>query len=188
MSTLTAEQQALLTPSSQDLSVTMLDALLGERWHDFSIGIASDTATGSAAILPDLFSIVNVLLIAIVSAMLVWQITIGATETARTGTPLGRQHSVFAPLRVPVSLFLLAPVAKGYSILQVMLLIATYYGIGAADTIWSRFVDAIPQQSGVIAQKAPYDQDALDQLAEPWIDDLEGQPKPAQNRPRTRDS
>lgn len=164
--TITAEQQALLTPAPQDLSVTMLDTLLGERWHDFSIGLAGPSvAVGSAAILPDLFAIVNTILIAIVSAMLVWQITIGATETARTGTPLGRQHSVFAPLRVPVSLFLLAPVAKGYSILQVMLLIATYYGIGAADTIWSRFVDAIPAQSGVIAQKAPYDADALDQVA-----------------------
>lgn len=164
--TMTPEQQALLTPAPQDLSVTMLDALLGERWHDFSIGLADpSTAAGSAAILPELFAVVNTILIAIVSAMLVWQVTIGAMETARTGTPLGRQHSVFAPLRVPVSLFLLAPVAKGYSILQVMLLIATYYGIGAADTIWSRFVDAIPAQSGVIAQKAPYDQDALDQLA-----------------------
>ena len=161
--TMTAEQQALLTPAPQDLSVTMLDTLLGERWHDFSIGIA-DASTGM--ILPDLFSIVNAALIAVVSAMMVWQIAIGSLETARTGTPLGRQmHSVWAPMRAPISLFLLAPVAKGYSILQVMLLIATYYGIGIADTIWARFVDAIPAQSGVIAQKAPYDADALDQLA-----------------------
>ncbi|MBZ0071429.1 MAG: DotA/TraY family protein [Gammaproteobacteria bacterium] len=161
--TMTAEQQALLTPAPQDLSVTMLDTLLGDRWHDFSVGAID---AGSGAILPELFVVVNTALIALVSAMMVWQVTIGAMETAREGTPLGRRmHSVWAPMRAPVSLFLLAPIAKGYSILQVMLLIATYYGIGIADTVWGRFVDAIPAQSGVIAQKAPYDADALDQVA-----------------------
>lgn len=152
----------LLEPSSGDLSIQMMDRLLGEGWHDFSVGMLD---TGSGAILPELFSVVNTMLIALVSAMMVWQITIGSMETARTGTPLGRQmHSVFAPMRAPISLFLLAPIAKGYSILQVMLLIATYYGVGMADTIWSRFIDYVPERDGVMVESSQYKQAALDEV------------------------
>ena len=153
----------LLTPSENDLSVQMMNHLLGEGWHDFSIGALD---AGAGAILPELFSIVNAALIAVVSAMLVWQIAIGAMETAREGVPLGRQmHSVFGPMRAPAALFLLAPIAKGYSILQVMLLIATYYGVGIADTIWDRFVDYVPERDGVMVKSARYDKQALEQSA-----------------------
>lgn len=152
----------LLEPSSGDLSIQMMDRLLGPGWHDFSVGMID---ASSGAILPELFSVVNTMLIALVSAMMVWQITIGSMETARTGTPLGRQmHSVFAPMRAPISLFLLAPIAKGYSILQVMLLIATYYGVGMADTIWSRFIDYIPERDGVMVESSQYKQAALDEV------------------------
>lgn len=152
----------LLTPAENDLSVQMMDRLLGPGWHDFSIGALDAGASG--AILPELFVVVNTALIALVSAMMVWQVTVGSMETAREGVPLGRgMHSVWAPLRAPVSLFLLAPIAKGYSILQVMLLIATYYGIGIADTVWEKFIDYVPERDGVLMESARYDQQALSQ-------------------------
>ena len=157
-----SDNKDLLEPSAGDLSIQMMDRLLGPGWHDFSVGMLD---ASSGAILPELFSTVNTMLIAVVSAMMVWQITIGSMETARTGTPLGRQmHSVFAPMRAPISLFLLAPIAKGYSILQVLLLIATYYGVGMADTIWSRFIDYIPERDGVLVESSAYKQNALDEV------------------------
>ena len=147
-----------LTPPSGDISVQLLSQLLGPNWWQFASGGAAPSGAGS--ILSQLFSTFDVGLLAYVSALLVWQATVGAMATANEGIPLGkRYHSVWAPIRGPSAFAMLFPLpgAKGLAMIQVILLVAVHWGIGVADSIWSVFVNQLPANGGIIM---PYNNSA----------------------------
>ena len=139
-----------LSPPSTDISTGLLSSLLGPNWWLLATGQAP---AGAGSVLAHLFSIADIALLMYVSALLVYQATVGGMATAHEGTPLGRRyHSIWAPIRGPASFALLFPLpwAKGLALIQCIALLAVYWGVGVADDVWSGFVQEIPAMSGVI--------------------------------------
>lgn len=140
-----------LTPPSGDISVHMLSSLLGSGWWKFVSGAAAPSGPG--AILGDIFKTVDIALLLYVSAIMMYTAFVGGLATAHEGVPLGkRYHSVWAPLRGPATWFMLFPLpwAKGLAMIQVIMLVAVYWGIGVADDVWSAFVQEIPKYGGLL--------------------------------------
>lgn len=142
-----------LIPSPSDISVGLLSSLLGAGWESLATGTSGPAGTG--IIIAQLLAILNVALLGFISALVMYQTTLGAMMTAHEGTPLGKKyHSIFAPIRGPLA-FLMAtplPMAKGLSLLQVTLLFCIHMSIGIADSVWSTFVAAAPAQSYTASQ------------------------------------
>ncbi|MHB1642189.1 MAG: DotA/TraY family protein [Acidithiobacillus sp.] len=139
-----------LSPPSTDISVNLLSSLLGPDWWKLATGYAP---TGAGSILAHMFSIFDIALLMYVSALLVYQATVGGMATAHEGTPLGRRyHSIWAPIRGPAAFGMLFPLpwAKGLALIQCIALLAVYWGIGVADDVWNGFVQEIPAMSGNI--------------------------------------
>lgn len=139
-----------LSPPSTDISTNLLSSLLGPKWWLLATGQAP---TGAGSILAHMFSIFDIALLMYVSALLVYQATVGGMATAHEGTPLGRRyHSIWAPIRGPAAFGMLFPLpwAKGLALIQCIALLAVYWGIGVADDVWDGFVQEIPAMSGVI--------------------------------------
>ena len=139
-----------LSPPSTDISTGLLSSLLGPKWWLLATGQAP---TGAGSILAHMFSIFDIALLMYVSALLVYQATVGGMATAHEGTPLGRRyHSIWAPIRGPAAFGMLFPLpwAKGLALIQCIALLAVYWGIGVADDVWDGFVQEIPAMSGQI--------------------------------------
>jgi conjugal transfer/type IV secretion protein DotA/TraY len=139
-----------LSPPSTDISVGLLSSLLGPKWWLLATGQAP---SGAGSILGTMFSVFDIALLMYVSALLVYQATVGGMATAHEGTPLGRRyHSIWAPIRGPAAFAMLFPLpwAKGLALIQCIALLAVYWGIGVADDVWNAFVQEIPKMSGVI--------------------------------------
>ena len=140
-----------LIPPSGDISVHMLSSLLGSGWWKFVSGVAAPSGPG--AILGTIFKTVDIALLLYVSAIMMYTAFVGGLATAHEGVPLGkRYHSVWAPLRGPATWFMLFPLpwAKGLAMIQVIMLVAVYWGIGVADDVWSAFVQEIPKYGGLM--------------------------------------
>lgn len=140
-----------LIPPSSDISVHMLSSLLGSGWWKFVSGTAAPSGPG--AILGAIFQTVDIALLLYVSAIMMYTAFVGGLATAHEGVPLGkRYHSVWAPLRGPATWFMLFPLpwAKGLAMIQVIMLVAVYWGIGVADDVWSAFVQEIPKYGGLM--------------------------------------
>ena len=140
-----------LTPPSGDISVHMLSSLLGSGWWKFVSGVAAPSGPG--AILGAIFQTVDIALLMYVSAIMLYTAFVGGLATAHEGVPLGkRYHSVWAPLRGPATWFMLFPLpwAKGLAMIQVIMLVAVYWGIGVADDVWGAFVQEIPHYGGLM--------------------------------------
>lgn len=139
-----------LTPPSTDISTGLLSSLLGPKWWLLATGQAP---AGAGTILAQMFSIFDIALLMYVSALLVYQATVGGMATAHEGTPLGkRYHSIWAPIRGPAAFAMLFPLpwAKGLALIQCIALLAVYWGVGVADDVWNGFVQEIPKMSGQI--------------------------------------
>jgi len=139
-----------LSPPSTDISVNLLSSLLGPKWWLLATGQAP---SGAGSILGTMFSVFDIALLMYVSALLVYQATVGGMATAHEGTPLGRRyHSIWAPIRGPAAFAMLFPLpwAKGLALIQCIALLAVYWGIGVADDVWNAFVQEIPKMSGAI--------------------------------------
>ena len=139
-----------LIPTSHDISVQMISSLLGNGWWKFVAGAAP---SGPGSILGQLFSVIDIALLMYVSAIMMYTAVVGGLATAHEGVPLGkRYHSVWAPIRGPATWFMLFPLpwAKGLAMIQVILLVAVYWGIGVADDVWGTFVQEVPKYGGMI--------------------------------------
>lgn len=139
-----------LSPPSTDISTGLLSSLLGPNWWLLATGGAP---SGAGSILAHLFSIFDIALLMYVSALLVYQATVGGMATAHEGTPLGkRYHSIWAPIRGPAAFAMLFPLpwAKGLALIQCIALLGVYWGIGVADDVWSGFVQEMPKMSGTL--------------------------------------
>ena len=139
-----------LSPPSTDISTGLLSSLLGPSWWKLATGGAP---SGAGSVLAHLFSIFDIALLMYVSALLVYQATVGGMATAHEGTPLGkRYHSIWAPIRGPAAFAMLFPLpwAKGLALIQCIALLGVYWGIGVADDVWSGFVQEIPKMSGTL--------------------------------------
>lgn len=149
-----------LAPAVNDISVGLLNGLLGQGWESLATG---GSPAGTGVLIAQLLAVLNVSLLGFISALLLWQTTIGAMATAHEGTPLGkRYHSIWAPVRAPLSFLMVTPLpmAKGLSLLQVTLLFCVHMSIGVADSVWTTFVQFIPTQTYSATSETNKDNDA----------------------------
>lgn len=146
--------QAFLVPAENDLSVSLLSELFGDNWWELT---AQGMGSANLGLLGEMFAAYNAALLTFVAVLLVWQTSVGAMATSHEGRPLGsKYHTVWAPVRAPLALFLLTPIPaiKGLTILQALMMMATYMSIGIADTSWTAFSSYMQsnQQSFVTTQ------------------------------------
>ena len=140
---------SLFTPPPSDLSVRFFNKIFGVGWHTLYNG---GHITGSTTALAAMFHVFNSVILAGLSLYFIYVFTTGVAGTAHEGTPLGKKyHSVKAPFRAATSTALLAPLPwlKGFCLLQALVLMFIYYGIGAADHVWDagvKWLDNHPAQ------------------------------------------
>lgn len=142
-----ADAQATLTPPNTDLSLQIISRLFGDGWWRL---ISPDASPGNSVIF-ELLAGLNTVALAAVSVMIIYTVSVGVVGTAHEGEVLGkRYHSMWVPVRSVFSLGLLAPLpwAKGLSMIQALVLMFTYYGIGGADYLQNKTLDYLHSTAG----------------------------------------
>ena len=83
----------------------------------------------------------NTILLAFATIMLTYHGVTGVVASAYDGEPLGRNwHTIWAPMRVTLGFGMLAPVANGYALVQVLVLSFAVLGSNIANSVYNAFV------------------------------------------------
>ncbi|WP_431858747.1 DotA/TraY family protein [Azospirillum sp.] len=108
------------------------------------VGPVGGTVTPLANGIASGFSVFIAVLMALSAAMMSYHTIIGIVATAHEGKVLGqRWHQVWAPMRVAYGTAALAPVAKGYCLLQVLVVWTALIGGQFGNLVWSGFLDGL---------------------------------------------
>ena len=118
-----------LTPSNSDLSVQLLDKILGAGWQSFG--------GNPSGFFQSILGIFDSALFAVVAIIAVYSLMMGITEAAHDGVPLGKRYSKWMPFRIVAAGAFLAPVSNGISIVQAVFLWIGGMGVGLADQVWT---------------------------------------------------
>lgn len=143
----------VLTPSPADLSVKLLDRVIGPGWQDlFTHGVQG----GHLTLLGHMFATWNTLIL----SGLVVLFSVVATSGIISAAHEGKQthfHGAWVPIRAVGSIGLLTPLpwAKGFCLLQALVLMFTSYGIGLADHLWGPAAQYLADQGGTLVAPAP---------------------------------
>ncbi|MDR2302190.1 MAG: DotA/TraY family protein [Deltaproteobacteria bacterium] len=139
-----------------DQGAKLLNALFGPGWESLVGGGQSGGAAVTLA--QSLFSTFNWVALAGVSLLFVIVMIQGVAGTACEGVPLGRRYSsLWMPLRFAGALGFLAPVVKGLSIFQALMLIFIGGSVNLANHLWSQGLDQFVKNGGEMAMAAPDD-------------------------------
>ncbi|MHB1527839.1 MAG: DotA/TraY family protein [Acidiferrobacteraceae bacterium] len=144
---------SVLTPSTADLSVKLLDRIIGPGWQNL---FANGVQGGHLTLLGHMFATWNTLIL----SGLVVLFSVVATSGIISAAHEGKQtyfHGAWVPIRAVGSIGLLTPLpwAKGFCLLQALVLMFTSYGIGLADHLWAPAVQYLTQQGGTLTAPAP---------------------------------
>lgn len=118
-----------LTPSNSDLSVQLLDKILGAGWQSFG--------GNPSGFFQSILGVFDSALFTIVAVIAIYSLMMGITEAAHDGVPLGKRYSKWMPFRIVAAGAFLAPVSNGISIVQAVFLWIAGMGIGLADQVWT---------------------------------------------------
>ncbi len=145
----------VLTPSPGDLSVKLMNELIGQNWQDLFVHGAQGA---HLTLIGQLFTIFNG---AIMTALVVLFATVtasGVISTAHSGEVMGKKyHSAWVPIRAISSIGLLTPIpwAKGLCLMQTMVLMFMSYGIGLADHLWTPAVQYMTSNANTLVAPPP---------------------------------
>jgi len=145
----------MLTPVPNDITVHLIDRILGSGWASFAHGVAP---SGPGLLIAQLLGVLNASLLAVVSAVVIWQAVTASVSTAHEGTPLGKgQHTVWTPVRQVSSYLMLTPLpwAHGFSLIQVIIMMMVSWSIGISDDLWSTYLKWIPAHGGMVVVAPP---------------------------------
>ncbi len=155
-----------LLPPSSDVSVQLLNMVLGSGWTAWSGGSASATATATASnvvtlinvsgsLIGELMSSLSSVLLLIAAMVLVYTYGTGAANAAHTGDP--KVNSMWTPLRQAFGVAALAPLPglAGISVIVAMISFPIQLGIGAADNLASLGAQALVKTGGQVAPANP---------------------------------
>ena len=137
----------------QDLSVKLLDAVLGQGWENIITGTAPNA---SNSLIFTIFAAFNAVALGFVAALILYVIATGVMGTAHEGETLGKRYStLWTPLRSAVAISMLMPLPWAQlSLLQAIVLQFMYLGIGGADYITNQAVDFMVQNGGKVTAMA----------------------------------
>ena len=153
-----AQSQSLLTPSSSDQSVGILNQLFGipnGNWH--SLYYQTIGGSGQGSLFFNLLQDFDLVVLAFVTIMVFITMAIGATSTAHEGKAFGnRYHALWTPLRSAFAMVLLAPIpGVGLSLIQGALLLMVWFSIGGANYLATQATQFMVKQGGVISGITP---------------------------------
>ena len=131
----------------------LLADILGPGWD----GLAGQGyAGGAAGLAQTLLSSLNWVALAGVCLLFVVVMVQGVAATACEGVPLGRRwSSLWMPLRFSAAMGLLAPIMKGLSVLQVLMLMAVGAAVNLANHVWELGLARLVEGNGSISLSAP---------------------------------
>ena len=122
-----------------DGSKQILDAFLGKGWDAWGQGLGGSQA---AELMLQLFSVFNLVALAVISALFVWVSAIAVAGTAHEGVPFGKRYSsLWMPVRFVGAMGALAPIFKGLSLFQVAILACIGFSINLGNYVWELGTD-----------------------------------------------
>ena len=144
------------TIPSQDYAAHMLKMILGTLWTSIrASGMNISGLSTANNYLGNMFLIFNTAVLTVATFYVIKVIYEGVAHSAVAGEWLGKNMSGFwAPLRVVMFLGLIAPVAGGYSLSQVIVLWTVSQSIGVADGIADAGMGTALAQ-GMVSNGAP---------------------------------
>ncbi len=138
---------------STDASKQFLDAFLGQGWDAWGDGLGG---TSGAELMLEIFSVFNLVALAVISALFIWILSIAVAGTAHEGVPFGKKYSsLWMPLRFVGAMGALAPIFKGLSLFQVAILACVGFSINLGNMVWDLGVDYFVEHGGQITVQAP---------------------------------
>ena len=122
----------------------MLAELFGVGWVNLLSNGVDDNSFGS--VLGLLFGLFNAA-VALVTVGVLFMVAVTAiADTAQSGQVMGRNSSLWVPVRAVLAATLLVPVVKGFSLLQVLILsLVVNFSVTLANTMASEAVSSIVQ-------------------------------------------
>ena len=136
-----------------DASKQFLDSLLGQGWDAWGQGLGGSQA---AELMLEMFSAFNIVALATISALFLWVLAVSVAGTAHEGTPFGKRFSsLWMPLRFVGAMGAMAPIFKGLSLFQVVILACIGFSINLGNFVWSLGTDYFVEHGGQITVQAP---------------------------------
>lgn len=89
--------------------------------------------------------------------ILLYVVMHGVVDTAHTGRPLGEFSEIWVPLRMVIAFTLAVPLptGQGLNAAQEIFYVAAEWGIGAADQLWGRSINALTMNASPIVAPPP---------------------------------
>ena len=133
----------IFTADANDVSVSFLAALFGN--------VGTVLAGGSNQIVSQMFMVFNTGIIAFVSALVFYTLTMSVINTAQDGNAMGQKVSTWIVLRIVAGMSMLIPQYSGYSLIQIMVMWSVVQGVGFADNIWTTALETMKDYGGAVA-------------------------------------
>ncbi len=117
--------------------------------------------TNAPGIIAAVSNVINSAALSAAVALMIWTTITMTANTAHEGNLGGEKYSnLWIPLRSAFSLALVLPIAKGYSLVQIMILLLAMLGFKFADMTWDAVLKHF-QNTGPIVNISPPDTDQL---------------------------
>lgn len=129
--------------SCPDVSVGILRRIFGPVIDALTSGADPNTVSQAASTLGSMFSVFNSGLLVVASLIVSFIAVMGAVNTAQDGEAMGKSwSSVWTPVRVVAGAGFLLPSASGFSFIQHVVLILALWGVGLANSVFNKGVEA----------------------------------------------
>jgi conjugal transfer/type IV secretion protein DotA/TraY len=150
---------ALTNHKDGDLIASWLRGVFGDLFSPVGVdGGASTVPT----ILSSLAGVMNLVVLCGGALILTYHTAAGVMHTAHEGEFLGKKNStLWGPLRVVLAVVGMAPVFKGFCLLQVMVAQVALGGISVANYAWERVSTELVQQGVPVTRGTPPSIDPL---------------------------
>ncbi len=108
---------------ANDQSKLLLDNLFGLNWSEWGTGSLAGADGTSTNLMFQIFETFNAIALAVIAGLFIFTTVIAVVGTAHEGSPMGKKYNAFwMPVRFVLSVASLAPIFKGLSLFQVVIL------------------------------------------------------------------
>lgn len=171
---------------AEDLATRVMEGLLGANYTSpFTAGL------GAASLFGAIFLVFNVIVFAVGTVWASYGVIAGVVQTAHEGTVLGKRMSaVWMPIRMVTGIGGLVPTFGGFSLSQVVMIVATSWGISFGNYAYDQalrlasntvtltspaFTRADPKTDGAALARAIFEQRLCELAYEQKQRDLQAQ-------------
>ncbi len=129
-------------PTSSEISATdqskqILDTLFGKDWNLWGTGELAGSEGTSTNLTFQIFEAFNTVALAVVAGLFIFTTVLAVVGTAHEGSPMGKKYNAFwTPVRFVCSIAGLAPIFKGLSLFQVVILACIGWSINLGNYIY----------------------------------------------------